>query len=254
MERCVVMFSGGMDSFVTALREIDQGNSVDLLVLNSGCILEECNAITMAKRIVKRYGKDHARVAGALSMLGTRLSIERNWKSFSSRDIVKYWASVTGVQAQCFFCQTSMWIGAIAYAFAHDIHTIACGYKATDMFCTGSPAYLNFVKDLSEKFDIKVDVPMWLFEQSVIEADKRAAEMIEHKFAPCVLEPQCCLEMPTRSKLSEGESLQMIDYVRNNVGCTELISELSAKLSVMELSDVSMEPVAKWIKPTDGLY
>lgn len=254
MSCCLVLFSGGKDSFIATCRIIDRGYTACMFITNSGCVIGDENAVAMSKRIIRRYGEDKAILSGVRSTVATRMRIDREWKSCSTTELVRSYASVTGVQAQCFFCQTSMWLDAIAYCKAHFIDAIACGYKETDEFCTGSQEYLQFISNIARDYGINVHTPMWDFKQPKDAVDMRDQAMLLRGFVPQVLEPKCTVGLPVSSKITESEVEQLIDYINEYVDYKNIIAANAKSMQFWDLTEEALSSIAAWESPDNGLF
>lgn len=235
----LVMFSGGKDSFLTACKVVEQGNRVSLLSFNSGCLMCEENMLVTAERLKNKY-KHKVEVVGIRTCVSNNLRISRPWKELTSRELCKKYPDVTGVQAQCFFCQMSMWIEAVGYSVAHGIKRIACGYKHTDKFCTGSKLFLDFLASMCEKYGIEVSTVMWDFVEE-IEGFELDQEFIRRRLLPRVFEPKCSLGLPAKERITDSEMTQLLYYFKNNIDYAKLIEKSSRILKVIPVTDKSME-------------
>lgn len=240
MSDVLLMFSGGKDSFLTACKLAENGHNVKILVFNSGCIAGEENALVTAQRLVRKYGK-HIEVLGIRTSMATRILIDRPWKTMSMEELSKYYPNVTGIQSQCFFCQTSMWIEAIAYCVAKDIKYIACGYKSSDKFCTGSEYYMDILANICSDYNLEMKTPMWSFVDTENGIDIRDEEMHRRRFIPSVLEPKCTVGLPVKQKISDEEMLELIRYFNEHVDYKNLINKSSKVLKYIRITDKSLE-------------
>lgn len=238
--KVLLMFSGGKDSFIAACKLVEQGYKTYLMMFNSGCIASEENVLHSSQRLRKRYGNE-IEMIGIRSTMATHLRISRPWKEFSVRDLSSRYPDVTGVQSQCFFCQTSMWIEAIAYCKAHNINKIATGYKSSDTFCTGNKQYLDFIREIASEYNIEVELPMWNFIDTKDGLDKRDQEMCARRFLPSVLEPKCTVGLPAKHKISDKEVEQLINYIKEYIDYIEMINKSSEILKHIKITNKSLE-------------
>lgn len=236
MNNVLLMFSGGKDSFLAACKLVEEGYHVKLIMFNGGCIIGDENGISTAQRLVNKYG-ERVEIEGVRASVGTRMRVERPWKEMKIKELIKEFPDVNGVQSQCFFCQTSMWLEAIAYCLAKDIKHIACGYKSSDMFCTGSYAYIDMIKKLCINYEIELKLPMWYFDELEDLSDARNLEMAERWFMPAVIEPQCTVGVPVDEPISDPEMGQLIFYFKTRVEYDMIITKLKGILKHIKLTD-----------------
>lgn len=234
----LLMFSGGKDSFITACKLVDAGDTVNIIGFNGGCLLGEKNILETAERLHKKY-KDKINIIGLRGCMATRMNIDKQWKEFTSKELFEDYPHVTGLQAQCFFCQTSMWLESIGYCIAKNINAIACGYKNTDLFCTGSERYLDFIQNICSEYGIEVKTPMWNFVDYEDGLDRRDSEMILRKFLPSVLEPKCAVGIPANGKIDKNEIEELIRYFNAYVQYRPIIKKLSRILGTIKIDDES---------------
>lgn len=239
MNNVLLMFSGGKDSFLTACKLVEDGYNVKLIMFNSGCIAGEENALVTAQRLVDRY-KEHVEVIGIRTSMSTRTRIDKYWKEMSINELNKYYPAVTGIQAQCFFCQTSMWIEAIGYCVAKDIKYIACGYKNSDNFCTGSEDYLDMLANICANYNIEIKTPLWTFEDIKYGVNIRDEEIAERRFVPSVLEPQCAIGLPAKQRISGDEMTQLTRYFDEYIDYKDLINRSAKVLRCIKISNRSL--------------
>lgn len=240
MNDVLLMFSGGKDSFLTACKLVEDGYNVKLIMFNSGCIAGEENALLTAQRLISRY-RGHIETVGVRSSMATRTRIDKYWKEMSIKELSEHYPNVTGIQAQCFFCQTSMWIEAIAYCLANSIKCIAFGYKSSNKLCTGSEAYLDIMVNICSYYNIAVKTPLWNFEDIKNGIDIRDEELIERRFAPSMMEPKCTIELQAKQKISKEEIIELVRYFNEYVNYKDLINRSERILNCTGVSDTSLK-------------
>lgn len=238
--RVLLMFSGGKDSFIAACKLVEQGNNVSLIMFNSGCIAAEENVLHSAERLKKKY-TNRIEMMGIRSTMADNIRINKQWKEFTARELCSRYPDVNGVQSQCFFCQTSMWLEAIAYCKSHDIRCIATVYKSSDTFCTGSQSYLEFIREIANEHYIEIKLPMWGFIDIEDGLDRRDQEMCMRRFLPSVLEPKCTIGLPADEKISSKAIEQLINYIKEYIDYTDLIDRSTQVLKHIHLSNKSLE-------------
>lgn len=201
----LVLFSGGKDSTYTALSLLKSYDSVYLLSFNNGALAGEKNLLWGAGEL-RKYSGDRVKYCG---IYGTSACIKRlseELYTLSMQDMQSLMPDVTYTQIRCTMCQTAMWVAAIAYARAKGIDTIACGYKQSDMFITGFPDYIRYIRKIAGQFGLSVELPMWAHEGNVNLGDFG----IEDR----VYEPQCKVGTPSGDVRLTTQHEQLTTYIR----------------------------------------
>lgn len=229
----LVLFSGGKDSFLTACRLIQEGYRVSLLSCQNGALMGEQYLQYGAERLIHHFGEDRVSYAGILYTGATRMRLDEQWAQKPWAELGAHYPLLTNCQVQCLHCQTAMWICAIAWAKAHDICFLACGYKETDVFCTGMSEYMRALRALLPE-GMSLTSRVW----DVSSDYERDVEMESFGFIPAVLEPKCMLGRPPRELMSSAVKQQLMHYLEDNllVNAPDLIEHLIPAYRAMKLS------------------
>lgn len=239
--KVLVLFSGGMDSFLTACRLVSSGKKAVLISFNSGGVIGEENLRHGANRLIRRFGEDHIEYVGVYPTVATVMRMNRTWVYARQDELGEKYSSLTNCQLQCLHCQTAMWVAAIAYCKAKDINSIAAGYKKTDIFCTGMNDYRNRIVELASDYCIQVDFPVW-----EIESDSdREMEVGLYQFQPSVLEPKCLLGNPVKNGFPLEERIDLIKFFDENIrdNLKEYIDNLIPVLKNIKIGDTAFDVI-----------
>ncbi len=209
----LVMFSGGKDSFLAAVREVTNGQNVVLISFDGGALVGHRNLRYCANRLTEHFGRRKVSYVGCYRTVGTLNRLKRYWVNAQMCDLGKEYPNMTNCQFQCLHCQTAMWVAAIAYAKAKDIKSIACGYKACDEFCTGQPRYITAIARLAALHGIEVSTPVYSIESDY----ERDVEMGLHGFEPTACEAKCLLGQPALDGRSPALFEDMMRYYENHM-------------------------------------
>ncbi len=212
MNKVLVLFSGGMDSFLAACRVITARNKAVLFSCNSGTVANEKMFSQGARRLIDRYGNTQVQWAGVYNTASVINRLNEDWARLSWAELGAMYPNLINAQATCLHCQTSMWIAGLAYCRAKDITAIACGYKLSDVFCTGQKWYRKLIHDICCSNEIKVSFPVWELEWAE-GAPSRKSEMSANGFIPKVYEPQCMVGRPVEA-MSKESSDSMLAYMK----------------------------------------
>lgn len=229
----LVMFSGGKDSFLTALNLLHEGYRVILLTCDNGSELHIRNVEHGVIRLIKRWGA-RVRFAGICYTCSEIRVLGYKWTQMTVGELAAKWPHLTQAQVQCLHCQTSMWLSTIAMCRAHNVDTIGTGYKKCDVFCTGTDWYNEFLDKLCGDYAIEVKRPRW---ENVSDYE-RDVEMIYHGYHFSVFEPKCVLGVwPTNlaAEVYEDMHRYFMDVIVPL--CKGQINELTQVYSYARLDD-----------------
>lgn len=243
MDKVLVLFSGGKDSFLTAAQLVVDGYQVELISFNGGALAHEENLLHGVERLQRAYGSDYIYYAGIYPTVGTVQRLGRYWAEARQSELAEKWPELSNCQVTCLHCQTAMWAAAIAYAKAHKIPYIACGYKDADVFCTGVKSYRQAIEKVAEKYQVWLRYPV-LNMPSDFDRDMK---MERFGFEPSVLEPKCLLGRPPRDGvLKDPERQDMMRYFEG-----QLRSEMEAAVErlIPILGMIQLGP-SSWGKST----
>lgn len=248
--KCLVMFSGGKDSFLTAC-ELQQNYIVHLISFNNGCVCHEEIFKHGMQRLHNRFG-DRIVMCGVRSTLATFQRLRRPVMEMTMPQLCEQFYKLRLAQLQCTLCQTSMWVNAIAYCIAKKIKHVACGYKASDNFCTGNELYKEFITDLCTKNDITVHFTMWDFDDESPLALHN--QMLDWQFMPEVYETKCTIGLPS-ARIDDIEVENILRYIKQlNIVDSEIRKTANHFEHVEELGFESLVAIDYPTNPVKGLY
>jgi len=257
MERCLVLFSGGKDSFISTCKMVEEGYQVSLISFNNGAVVGEENLLHGVTRLQNRYGKERVVYEGIYNTASIISRINEYWTYTPQSKIGKEYPSLVNAQVTCLHCQTAMWVSAIAYAVSHNIKVIVSGCRKSDPFCTGQSRWINAISELAALYEIKIKIPVWDDEEWVKSGGwERDQEMARRSFEPQVLEPKCLLGRPV-NRMNRGEIYDMIGYFNNHINDSlkSLIDYLIPIFKYIRLSEKSLTVIHYPVPdPTTGIY
>lgn len=232
----ILLFSGGRDSFLTACHLVELGDTVYILTCDPGCVTGLDNVPHSVKRLQEKYGVDKIKDADALSTVWIKNTFNSIWKRQPISKLNEICPDVTLNQAQCFLCQTAMWLKAIAYSKVKSITSIACGYRSSDLFCTGSDAYSDFIIHLCKDFNRTTYYPIWDMDFCKNNMNIRNQELIRRGFCPTMLEPKCIDGLPTIKKIDESVVKQLVAWFKDSV---EYHSIVTSEVTFMQSQKIT---------------
>ena len=121
MKECLVLFSGGKDSFLSTIYLIEQGYKVILVHFDNGQTIGINNVKIGYKRLLKKYGIEK------VSFIGTK-NISCFFRNFIIKtynmyleEINKKYGNITISELNCLSCRLSMYVAAIIICIQNNI-------------------------------------------------------------------------------------------------------------------------------------
>lgn len=247
MTDCLLLFSGGLDSMLTAAKLACSDCRVHLLCCNNGSVVHEEIFQHGVKRLQNRFG-DRVQFEGTVSTMYSMQRMRIKMDTLTAQQVSHLYPNVRYAQFQCTVCQTCMWIEALAVAKARGYTCVASGYKHSDDFCTGNVRYKRFIQTMCAVEQIDLALP--LFEVGV-HADE---ELLLYSIMPRVYEPKCSIGLPC-AKTTCDEIDQIIKYIEENVDIHDMICEQCRHYKVIpEIGSESLLSIDYPTDPKRGLY
>lgn len=231
----LVMFSGGKDSFLAAIREIAAGRRVVLVSFDSGHLVAHAYLRLCADRLSRRYGAERAEYLGCYNTTPTVSVLTQYWTHSTQAAVAAEYPDLTNCQVACLHCQVAMWVAAVALAEARGVRRVAAGYKASDEFCTGRPFFVDAMRDLAAARGIDAAFPVW----DVGDDYERDCEIALHGFQPVRCEPKCLAGQPPR----DGGDDALFDDMRRYLD-ERLVSEAARQVD-------HLRPIFRHVRLTD---
>ena len=212
-KEALVLFSGGLDSFLTAIKLIHSGHHVKLISFNNGSILNIERVFGEATRLVSVYGKNQIEHIGIYSVSSWKARLLNEFKYSRPKDLIDKYANMPIYQLECLCCHTAMYIYAIAYCRSHNISILAEGARISQGFIVEIPEMVKMYKSICIEHGIELKLPVL----NIPNDDERALELSEYNFVPKVFEPQCTLGIPLKRPMSQEEINDTIAYFNDNI-------------------------------------
>ena len=148
MKECLVLFSGGKDSFLSTIYLIEQGYKVILVHFDNGQTIGINNVKIGYKRLLKKYGSEK------VSYIGTK-NISCFFRNFIIKtynmyleEINKKYGNITISELNCLSCRLSMYVAAIIICIQNNIKYVADGARNSQLFAIEQDEMLNLFKKL----------------------------------------------------------------------------------------------------------
>lgn len=225
MSDVLLLYSGGKDSMYSACYFLSKGHTVHLLSFNNGALQAEEHLLHGYDRLRRLWGQNVVWEG----VYGTAAMIKQFHKDLYTEPlehVTQQYPTLTLAQLQCAICQTCMWLAAVSFAIAKGITNIASGYKSSDPFVVGNPAYVSFIENFCRQYGIETVTPVW---------SKTICNLMDYRMSASVLEPQCMLGMPADGTDSDVAVKFIID--RYSKQMPALIDRYVPILRSIRLSD-----------------
>lgn len=217
MKECLVLFSGGKDSFLSTIYLIEQGYRVILVHFDNGQTIGINNVKIGYKRLLKKYGSEK------VSYIGTK-NISCFFRNFIIKtynmyleEINKKYGNITISELNCLSCRLSMYVAAIIICIQNNIKYVADGARNSQLFAIEQDEMLNLFKKLFKKYSIELLLPL----KDLINDFEEKNEFIIRGFVPKVNESQCLIGIPLSSNNVDQISLKT---------CQKIYKELYEKI------------------------
>lgn len=203
MKECLVLFSGGKDSFLSAIYLIEQGYKVYLIHFDNGQTIGTDNIEHGYNRLLKKYGRDKVEYIGSKNISCFFRNLIKNIYNMYIDELRNKYGNITISQLNCLSCRLSMYVAAIIICKQKRIKYVAEGARKSQLFAIEQEDMLKLFKDLFEKYSIKLLLPVKELKDDFEEKN----EFILRGFIPKVNESQCLIGMPLQSSIVDKDSL-----------------------------------------------
>lgn len=213
MEKVLVLFSGGLDSLLTACKLIEEGYHVILAHYDNGSSMNSKCVIETANRLIERYGNDKIEFWGIGMIVGYFSALRYTYFNEKVSTLAQHYPNLIMNQANCLACRTSMYIFSILLCKQLRVNTIAEGARRTQLFAIEQDEMLNKYQELLASYNIKLLTPVLDLENDF----EREIELMIRSITPRVLEPKCWLGTPMKEPLTKDEVLDTVKFYQEKL-------------------------------------
>ena len=133
-EKSLVLFSGGKDSLVVALRLLDSNYKLYLVTYENGCGLKAENVNNTIERLIKKYGSAKIENIGIKNIAGFFREFIYPFYNYTSSYIKENYGDITISQFNCLACRLSMYIASIILCNQYNIRKVFDGARRSQLF------------------------------------------------------------------------------------------------------------------------
>lgn len=190
---CLLMFSGGRDSWLSCCRLVEDGYKVLMVHFDNGKSVGSENVAATAKRVKEVYG-NKVTYLGTVSIAGIWRQFFLPYMSMMPTEVRNEWGELPFSQFCCLTCRSAMYTWAIMKCLANGIGFLAEGARKSQNWPMMQPSMVERFKKLLEPYSIELLLPVFSVENNW----ERKNLLLMRNFIPKVLEPQCLLgvELP----------------------------------------------------------
>lgn len=207
MEEVLVLFSGGKDSLLSAVRYLDEGYKVNLVVFDNSCGIGLENIKINIKRLIKKYGSDKLCFFGKKDISAIFRNFIHPFYNYNTNYIINNYGSITISQFNCLACRMAMYVASIIICKQKNIKNIVDGARICQLFAIEQEEMLKEFKYFFNKYDLNIDYPV-----KYIDNDwDLKNELLIRGVIPKTIEPQCLLGCP----ITENIDKELVNSVCN---------------------------------------
>lgn len=162
MERkeALIHFSGGLDSFLSTMKTIEDGYRAVLINYNNGAMAGMERIHQAYERLLKRYGEDRVRMWGYGMTAGYFKALRDEFYQMMPSDMVKFMPDLTIGQINCLTCRSAMYIFSVLVCQRENINTVVDGARRSQGFVLERDAMLDKYRQFFKDYGIELLTPV----------------------------------------------------------------------------------------------
>lgn len=201
----LLLYSGGKDSTLTAIRLKNAGYNVHFIHFDNGHTMD-------ADKPYLTFQKTFANQSGyTFEYQNKAVNISFLFNEYFSKWQQEHGDNLEGEnldsEIRCLSCRMAMYANAIIYAKNNGFKYIAEGARISQKFMLEQIPMIERLKELASKYGIELLFPVL----DLVDDDKEKQELIENGFSSKSWESKCLLGRKAMNKTREDED-QILDY------------------------------------------
>ncbi len=212
MQEVLVLFSGGKDSLLSTIRYLDNGYKTYLVTYDNACGIGTKNALTTAKRLVKKYGKEKVILLGIKDISPIFREMIHPFYNYKLDYINSTFGNISISQFNCLACRASMYAMSIIFCKQLGIKLVIDGARKSQLFAIEQVEMLKEFASLFLKYDLTINYPLKDLEN---DWDLKN-ELLMRGIIPKTIEPQCLLGCPLKKDNIDNDLIKAIVKVYHN--------------------------------------
>lgn len=208
MKEVLILFSGGKDSLLSALRYLDNNYKVYLVTYDNCYSLGTNNVKTTVNRLIKKYGNNRVEFIGKKDISAIFRNFIVPFYNYKFDYIVNNYGPVSISQFNCLACRMSMYIASIIICKQKNIKVVVDGARICQLFVIEQEVMLKKFISFFKKYNIKIDYPV----KNIDNDWELKNELLIRGLIPKTKELQCLLGCPVSKEEIDN---QLIDSICN---------------------------------------
>lgn len=198
----ILMYSGGLDSFLSCIRLIYQGYKVYLIHFDNGSTIGTENIQKGAERLIYKY-KDKVEFLGIASTAGRFVYYREltDIENLNAEELNKKYGKISMSQYRCLLCRMAMYTYTVSLARKMNIKYIAEGARKSQLFAIEQEELLSEFKTFCNQYGIELLTPVY----DLVDDYEKENELLLHDFLPVANEGKCLLGYPMNRELTQEE-------------------------------------------------
>lgn len=206
----LLLYSGGKDSTLSAIRLRKEGYHVHFFHFNNGFMLDTDKPyLNFSNTFARRDGYDLDFVNHSIDIQNLFESYFAKWKE-EHGDILE--DATLDSEIRCLSCRMAMYTEILCYAKKHQFKYIAEGARISQQFMIEQQPMINQLKELASKYEIEILYPVLTLEDDF----KEQQELIEYGFSSKSWESKCLLGRKAKEKTKEEEQI-ILGYYEDTI-------------------------------------
>ncbi len=163
MKEVLLLYSGGLDSMLSACYLVVRGYHVNLIHFDNGSSIGTENIIKGAKKLEERFGSESITYLGIVPIVGV---IRRFHKieNLKFSEVTELYGNTTISQYQCLTCRSAMYYYAAMIAREKGISIIAEGARKSQQFAIEQPPMMEEYQKFLNKNGLTLLTPVYQLE------------------------------------------------------------------------------------------
>lgn len=201
----LLLYSGGKDSTLSAIRLRKEGYHVHFFHFNNGFLLDEDKPyLTFLNTFDKENGYSFDYENHSIDIQNLFENYFANWKE-QYGDVLE--DATLDSEIRCLSCRMAMYTEILCYAKKHHFKYIAEGARIIQKFMIEQPAMIHQLKELAANYQIELLYPVLTLEDDFEEIQ----ELIKYGFSSKSWESKCLLGRKPMEKTNEEEKI-ILEY------------------------------------------
>ncbi|MCK4598701.1 hypothetical protein KAU37_02560 [Candidatus Bipolaricaulota bacterium] len=201
-KECLVLFSGGRDSWLVASFLIEQGYRVLLTYFENGAGVGSKNILHCIERLKTAYG-DCVESLGTISIAGIWREFFLPYVNMTPSEVLKSWGELPVSQFHCLTCRSAMYVWSIIKSRRSEIHCVAEGARRSQSWPIMQPRMIERFRKFFQEYSLELLLPVYDLESDWT----RKNLLLMRGFIPKTLEPQCLIGVPLPDDKAPPESV-----------------------------------------------